>query len=84
MDDKSGEKLLTEMKEKIEKIKSSIATKTGTLNALMGRLKKEFHIKKVEEIYTRLDEIVTWQESLDSQFHTLSTKASEKLAAYEI
>lgn len=78
-----GEEVLTEMKEKIEEIKSTVATKTGTLNALMERLKKEFSIKVVDEIYSRLDDIAGKSEELGKKRQNLLTKASEKLVAYE-
>ncbi len=81
---KNDEEVLTQMKKKIEKVKSTIATKNGTLTALMDRLKKEFNIEAIDEIYNRLDDIVDKSEEFRKKKQNLLTKATEKLAAYEI
>ena len=79
MDD---ERVLSDLKSKIENIRSEILSKEGERKALLARVKKEFGIDDMENAYKRLKDISKEIDSKQEKRHSLLKTAQERLANY--
>ena len=79
MDD---EKILKELKDKLERLKKEKAQKEGERNAVFAQIQKEFGVKTIDEAYKKLEEMSADIEVKKEKKEELLKIAQEKLEGY--
>jgi len=75
--------LLSDLKRKIERVKSDIAAKEGEKKAIFSQLKREFGVEDLDDAYGKLDKLTKEIESKEERKEKLLQEAREALARYE-
>ena len=78
----NDERILTDLKDKLDDIKSEISTKEREKKAILSRLKKEFKIESLEIAYKRLKEISKEIDLKQAKKQSLLKTAQERLENY--
>ncbi len=71
-----------DLKDKIERIKSEKSKKEGEAKAILDRLKKEFGVKTLDDVYKESDDISLKIEKKEEERDELLIEAEERLAKF--
>lgn len=76
------QKILSDLKSEIERLKRDVAVKEGERNSILERIKKDFGVKTLDEAYAKLKELGNDIEIKKELREELLAEAQEKLKSY--
>lgn len=83
MTENGEQKILTDLKQKLERLKRDVAMKEGERNSILERIKKDFNVKDLDAAYAMLEELGKDIEEKKTRREDLLKIAQEKLDAYK-